>query len=84
MQKVKTQRPFDYQEINVMEPGHEKWKGLYEFDTPVVSLRLPIYTFASEYLSVKQIHVDKASTSDTTPSSLKLMHRFEAVDQSWR
>jgi hypothetical protein len=26
-----------YHEINVMEPGQEKWKSLYEFDTPVVS-----------------------------------------------
>jgi hypothetical protein len=35
---VKQRTPFQYTEINVMEPGHEKWKAVYEFDTPVVSL----------------------------------------------
>ncbi|KAF2808518.1 uncharacterized protein BDZ99DRAFT_390849 [Mytilinidion resinicola] len=29
------QRPFEYTEIDVMEPGKEKWK-IYEFDTPVI------------------------------------------------
>jgi hypothetical protein len=37
VQKVKAQRPFAYQEVNVMAPGQERWKSLYEFDTPVVS-----------------------------------------------
>lgn len=36
VQNVKATRPFEYQEVNVMEPGQEKWKGVYEFDTPVV------------------------------------------------
>jgi glutaredoxin len=38
VQNVKAQRGLEYQEINVMEPGQEKWKAIYEFDTPVVSL----------------------------------------------
>jgi hypothetical protein len=38
VQKVETKRPLIYEEINVMDPGQEKWKGMYEFDTPVVSL----------------------------------------------
>ncbi|KAF2796248.1 glutaredoxin domain protein [Melanomma pulvis-pyrius CBS 109.77] len=33
---VKTKRPFAYNEINVMESGQEKWKAIYEFDTPVI------------------------------------------------
>lgn len=37
MQNVKKTRPLQYQEINVMEPGQEKWREVYEFDTPVVS-----------------------------------------------
>jgi hypothetical protein len=37
---VKEQRPFEYQEIDVMRPGQEKWKSLYEFDTPVVRSRV--------------------------------------------
>jgi hypothetical protein len=31
---------------------------------------------SDEYLSVRQIHVDKANALETTASSLKLMHRF--------
>jgi hypothetical protein len=38
VQNVQKQRVFKYNEINVMEPGQEKWKALYEFDTPVVRL----------------------------------------------
>lgn len=37
VQNVKTKRPLEYREVNVMEPGQEKWKDVYEFDTPVVS-----------------------------------------------
>ncbi|TKA38496.1 hypothetical protein B0A49_13741, partial [Cryomyces minteri] len=29
-------RRFEYTEINVMEPAQERWKRLYEFDTPVM------------------------------------------------
>ncbi|KIW06756.1 uncharacterized protein PV09_02446 [Verruconis gallopava] len=36
LSKVWDVRPFDYQEINVMAPGQEEWKNVYEFDTPVV------------------------------------------------
>ncbi|KAF2706775.1 hypothetical protein K504DRAFT_459195, partial [Pleomassaria siparia CBS 279.74] len=36
VQNVKTKTPFEYTEIDVMEPGQEKWKGVYEFDTPVI------------------------------------------------
>jgi hypothetical protein len=37
VQNVNAKRPLQYKEINVMEPGQEKWKSVYEFDTPVVS-----------------------------------------------
>jgi hypothetical protein len=37
VQNVRTKRPFEYEEINVMETGQEKWRDAYEFDTPVVS-----------------------------------------------
>lgn len=37
VESVKVKRPFEYQEINVMDAGQEKWKSVYEFDTPVVS-----------------------------------------------
>ncbi|KAF2255522.1 hypothetical protein BU26DRAFT_414929 [Trematosphaeria pertusa] len=61
VRNVKAKRNFKYDEINVMELGQEKWKNVYEFDTPV-------------------IHVDKADSSATTTSALKLMHRFKEED----
>lgn len=54
-------RPFELHEINVMDAGQEKWRSVYEFDTPV-------------------IHIDKSDARETTPSSLKLMHRFDEGD----
>jgi hypothetical protein len=38
------------------------------------------YVLENEYLSVNQIHVDKANAPETTASSLKLMHRFKEED----
>ncbi|KAI4708273.1 hypothetical protein J4E89_006895 [Alternaria sp. Ai002NY15] len=38
VQNVKAKRPFDYEEINVMDAGQEKWKSAYEFDTPVIHI----------------------------------------------
>ena len=35
LSKVWDRRPFEYDEIDVMK--QDKWKALYEFDTPVVS-----------------------------------------------
>ncbi|KAF9740899.1 hypothetical protein PMIN06_011174 [Paraphaeosphaeria minitans] len=36
VQNVRKERNFDYEEINVMEPGQERWRDVYEFDTPVI------------------------------------------------
>lgn len=58
-----------------MEDGQEKWKTLYEFDTPVVS-NITIYQL-ERVPECHQIHIDKANAPETTPSSLKLMHRFQ-------
>ncbi|KAH7385779.1 hypothetical protein BKA66DRAFT_416327 [Pyrenochaeta sp. MPI-SDFR-AT-0127] len=38
VQNVKAKRPLEYREIDVMEPGQEKWRGVYEFDTPVIHI----------------------------------------------
>lgn len=38
--KVWKRRPFEYDEVNVMADKQEKWKKLYEFDTPVVGARV--------------------------------------------
>ncbi|KAF2771790.1 hypothetical protein EJ03DRAFT_267983 [Teratosphaeria nubilosa] len=34
--KVWDRRHFAFTEIDVMAAGHDRWKALYEFDTPVV------------------------------------------------
>jgi hypothetical protein len=60
VQKVRTNRPFQYEEINVMDPGQEKWKSVYEFDTPVVSARHYVSS-REEYLN------DCRSTSTRQP-----------------
>ena len=39
LSNVWDQRPFDYKEVNVMAPGQDSWKNVYEFDTPVVCSR---------------------------------------------
>jgi hypothetical protein len=49
VQNVNKTRPLQYQEINIMEPGQERWKQVYEFDTPVVSYLSS--TLIAEYLS---------------------------------
>lgn len=36
MAKVWAKRPFEYTEIDVMAAKMDKWRNLYEFDTPVV------------------------------------------------
>jgi glutaredoxin len=37
LSRVWDRRNFDFREIDVMQPGVEKWKALYEYDTPVAS-----------------------------------------------
>ena len=36
LSKIWDRRPFNYDEVNVMAAKQDKWKALYEFDTPVV------------------------------------------------
>lgn len=43
MSKVWDRRPFEYTEIDVMAAKQEKWKNLYEFDTPVVCAESHLY-----------------------------------------
>ena len=76
---LNAKRPFDYREINVMESGQEKWRDLYEFDTPVVSFG-GLKAVARGIEWIEQVHIDKAETLETLPLSLKLMHRFKEED----
>lgn len=76
LSKVWHRRPFDYVEVPVMEPGHQKWQ-IYQFDTPVVSGQQDENTMiALGTLLTEQIHVDKSSRLETTTAARKLMHRF--------
>ncbi|KAF2085183.1 hypothetical protein K490DRAFT_47324 [Saccharata proteae CBS 121410] len=38
LMKVQQQRPFEYEEIDVMAPGKASWKLLYELDVPVAHI----------------------------------------------
>ena len=38
MTGVRRKRHFEYEEIDVMTAGQQKWKDAYELDTPVVRL----------------------------------------------
>jgi glutaredoxin len=45
--RVWDERPFEFREVDVMKAGQERWKALYEYDTPVVRsrdyvIRIPI------------------------------------------
>ena len=37
-------RSFEYNEIDVMAPGQQQWKNAYEFDVPVVSIKMPTFS----------------------------------------
>lgn len=79
MSKVWDRRPFEYTEIDVMAAKQEKWKNLYEFDTPVVSVKVvfPMFLWLTRNT---QVHVDKVRENsqhfETTHQAGKLMHRF--------
>ncbi|KAF2145603.1 uncharacterized protein K452DRAFT_221235 [Aplosporella prunicola CBS 121167] len=61
LSNVWDKRPFEYTEINVMAPGQQKWKDVYEFDTPVIHVERRPATDGLE----------------TTTAARKLMHRFK-------
>jgi hypothetical protein len=57
VQNVKAKRALEYHEVNVMDAGQEKWKAVYEFDTPVVSSEI--------YESCKQVPECHARSTST-------------------
>ncbi|KAL2430401.1 hypothetical protein ABEF95_006720 [Exophiala dermatitidis] len=69
--EVQKKRNIDYQEVDIMSPGQEKWKDIYDFDVPVLHLD-------------KATTCPSGPTLDTAK---KLMHRFtveeveKAVDE---
>ncbi|THX55286.1 hypothetical protein D6D06_05008 [Aureobasidium pullulans] len=61
LSNVWDKRPFEYDEINVMDHSDQKWKNMYEFDTPVIHID----------------KAKEASQFGTTHEAKKLMHRFK-------
>ncbi|KAK8193736.1 hypothetical protein HDK77DRAFT_480963 [Phyllosticta capitalensis] len=61
LSNVWDKRPFHYTEIDVMSAGQQKWKDVYEFDTPVIHV---------EKNPAKE-------GQETTTAARKLMHRFK-------
>lgn len=52
-------RPFDYQEINIMNPKYKRWRDVYEFDSPVIHINLSDSDMEREYggsLPMKLMH----------------------------
>jgi glutaredoxin len=37
--QLQKRRPFEYSEIDIMVPGNKEWKGVYEFDVPVLHVQ---------------------------------------------
>ncbi|TKX23998.1 hypothetical protein C1H76_3936 [Elsinoe australis] len=68
LKKVWERRPYEYDEVNVMAAAKEKWKAVYEFDTPVI------------HVDKTKENNQKFQTST---EALKLMHRFreDQVDE---
>ncbi|KAK5743926.1 hypothetical protein LTS12_023653 [Elasticomyces elasticus] len=60
VRKVTGKNPAEYKEYDVMNAGNERWKDLYEFDTPVVHID----------------RTSSLSNGETTAQAKKLMHRF--------
>ncbi|OJD38782.1 glutaredoxin domain-containing protein [Diplodia corticola] len=61
LSNVWDKRPFEYTEIDVMAPGQQKWKDVYEFDTPVIHVE----------------KMPANDGQETTTAAPKLMHRFK-------
>lgn len=58
--EVQNNRQLDYTEIDIMDPGQQKWRDVYEFDVPVLHVDKNAVT----------------SEKDTLDAARKLMHRF--------
>ena len=76
-------RPFEYDEVNVMAAKQDKWRALYEFDTPVVRS----FSLALNPLGCTdrlQVHINATEENnhsfETTTAAQKLMHRFSEQD----
>lgn len=89
LQIVAKKRSFDYNEIDIMLPGQNGYKDLYEFDTPVVGhfyfflgLSHALCQFTDSLMQELplQLHVQRVFHTYSKPNiateARKLMHRF--------
>lgn len=44
--QVQKKRTIDYNEVDVMAPGQQQWKNLYEFETPVLHVERVFHTYS--------------------------------------
>lgn len=58
--RVSSKRTFNFAEVDVMQPAQKKWKDLYEFDTPVVS----IYSYGSSLEEKNREDLNDSVTAD--------------------
>lgn len=58
--EVQKKRPLDYAEIDIMGPGQQKWKDVYEFDVPVLHVD----------------KISTVTDEPALDAAKKLMHRF--------
>ncbi|CCU76762.1 glutaredoxin domain-containing protein [Blumeria hordei DH14] len=62
--EVQKIRPFEYREINVMDPESKDWRDIYEFDTPVECAKLSshaqklMHRFKSQDVVAKMVLVE--------------------------
>lgn len=78
LENVAKKRSFDYLEVDVMAVGQEKFKNLYEFDTPVV--RDPFLVQINPKADNDKLYAQRVigiySQPDIATESRQLMHRF--------
>lgn len=73
--ELQKKRTINYSEIDIMAPGQEKWKDVYDFDVPVLHV---------DKMAAKS---EVAAETPALDAAKKLMHRFtveeveKAVDE---
>lgn len=73
--ELQKKRSINYSEIDIMAPGQEKWRDIYDFDVPVL------------HVDKMATRSDDATETPTLDAAKKLMHRFtveeveKAVDE---
>lgn len=78
LRKLEEKRSFDLNEINVMDSNQKKWKELYEYDTPVVSVPL-----VEKLLALLTDSSFMSRECFTRTPTLMLLQKLELKLESW-